>query len=545
MKRYLLLVLSFVFFIASQAMGAVYYVDFENGNDTTGDGTYGTPWATIEKCTTSGATTGGDECRVAKHTPTALSGTLTFTNQSKAVPTSVDLTGTVSAGDYVGLNATDESWWRVASLTSSEITLDYEYWGPGTAVASTGYLANYTMLSGDVDMENSGTSTASRIIVSGGWDLSTQTQDGMTFLSNYGQNFYIVSFNGESYIEFSDFVLLAANSASYSKMETTSAAGLKFDNLIQVNYSFSIASSGTINDWLEYSNILQSGGGARGFNFTSSDFIKATNLISYSAGAEGTNNGIDINSNFLIIDGLEIYNTGYQIMTVTGDFQSYKNVILDTNNYADISGLVLTNIQNMTIDGIQIKNTTGNGIYSSGEITDFYINNPTFTNIGGSSNQLFYFGASEVHGPPIYMSNYGGTAGDDRIYFKAYDPGNYIQRDTTDARSGSCLKFYAVTSGWPISYKVGTHKVEDGSSNVVLSVYMKDNAGFNGSVFLTPQIGKQFTAFPAEKTMTTSYAQYSVTINSADIETGDYVSLWVGVKGSAGNVFVDDFNAAQ
>ena len=62
----------------------IVYCDWATGNDTTGDGSAGNPYKTITKASTG--LTGGDEVRVAKSPePTALTGTLGFTNNSTAV----------------------------------------------------------------------------------------------------------------------------------------------------------------------------------------------------------------------------------------------------------------------------------------------------------------------------------------------------------------------------------------------------------------------------------------------------------------------------
>jgi hypothetical protein len=71
---------------------AIKYCDWINGNDTTGDGSYGTPYKTIDKSVLG--MTGQNEVRCAKSPdPVQLSGTLNFTYGSVVVPTSEDLTG--------------------------------------------------------------------------------------------------------------------------------------------------------------------------------------------------------------------------------------------------------------------------------------------------------------------------------------------------------------------------------------------------------------------------------------------------------------------
>ena len=96
----------------------IVYWDFLNGNDSTGDGSAGNPYKTLSKASTG--LSGGDEVRCAKSAdPTGLGGTLTFTDGSTSVATSVDMTGSLAAKDFVGLNTAGETWWEISSITST------------------------------------------------------------------------------------------------------------------------------------------------------------------------------------------------------------------------------------------------------------------------------------------------------------------------------------------------------------------------------------------------------------------------------------------
>ena len=86
---------------------AIVYCDFASGNDTTGDGSASNPYKTITKASTG--LSGDDEVRCAKSpAPTALDGTLTFTDGSTSVATSADLTAVLAAKDFVSLNSTGD-----------------------------------------------------------------------------------------------------------------------------------------------------------------------------------------------------------------------------------------------------------------------------------------------------------------------------------------------------------------------------------------------------------------------------------------------------
>ena len=111
----------------------VNYADWGSGNDTSGDGSAGNPYKTIDKASTG--LSGGDEVRCAKTTdPSTLSGTLTWTDNSPTVSTSVSLVGTVAAGDIIGkptaaLDSADETWWVVSSVAAGAITLTSNFYG--------------------------------------------------------------------------------------------------------------------------------------------------------------------------------------------------------------------------------------------------------------------------------------------------------------------------------------------------------------------------------------------------------------------------------
>ena len=148
----------------------------------------------------------------------------------------------------------------------------------------------------------------------------------------------------------------------------------------------------------------------------------------------------------------------------------------------------------------------------------------------------------------ITFRNYDGVAGDDRIFFASEDtsaPLPSILKDTADARSGSCLKFVPQFTPWLISYEIGTYKITSESGDITLSIYLKDEATFNGQVFLWATKDGQVVVDPTEKTMTTSYAENTLVVPEASLVENDYLTLWIGVNGTAGYVFVDDFSASQ
>jgi len=161
----------------------IYYVSFENGNDTTGDGSAGNPWATYVKAKT--VITDADEVRVEETSAQTTSSvaSCTFTNDSDIVTTSASLVGIVAVGDFVGISTSEgngefETLYMVDTVTSTQLTLSLRYQG---ATVTDGTIRIVTpWYSSDKDpfvvTENS-------IVLSGGWNFSgTPARTGETWI---------------------------------------------------------------------------------------------------------------------------------------------------------------------------------------------------------------------------------------------------------------------------------------------------------------------------------------------------------------------------
>ena len=186
---------------------AIYWIDYINGNDDTGDGSQTNPWQKINKATygSDAPVNPGDEIRIAKSPdPTVLSGTLSWENNSREIATSEDMTGILAKYDFIGkanIDNTDETWWEIHSITSNKITLKETYYGASETIASKKLGTTDTGTFGQ-GIYNSG-SEDSPILFSGGWDLSTGEQNGMTFFRQTGSGY-----NGNGIFISSCFILL-------------------------------------------------------------------------------------------------------------------------------------------------------------------------------------------------------------------------------------------------------------------------------------------------------------------------------------------------
>jgi len=164
---------------------AVLYVDLISGNDTTGNGSAGTPYLTINKAVSIAG--GPHDIRVAKttaYTSVACAGAgVGWTNNSVTVTTSADLRGSIAVGDYIGKttaagNGAEETFYRVNAITAATITLEYKYQGTTASEASCNKAVVITTGSAGA----AACTVVARTILSGGWNLSgTPTQDGETW----------------------------------------------------------------------------------------------------------------------------------------------------------------------------------------------------------------------------------------------------------------------------------------------------------------------------------------------------------------------------
>ena len=187
---------------------AIVYCSWATGDDTNGTGTAANPYKTITKASTS--RTAGDEVRVAKSPdPTALTGTTAWTLNS----TTVTGTGTLfktelAIGDFI--SAPDGNWYEVITLTSDTSATLYKKYPSTSAsghasqklgVTDTGPAAASTT---QIQVVSSSGNSSNFLYISGGWDLSTQTQTGQTwFRQMHGtfttRNGYGLYMTGKSY----------------------------------------------------------------------------------------------------------------------------------------------------------------------------------------------------------------------------------------------------------------------------------------------------------------------------------------------------------
>jgi hypothetical protein len=187
---------------------AIVYCSWATGDDTTGTGTAAAPYKTITKASES--RTAGDEVRVAKSPdPTALTGTTAWTLNGTTVTGTDTLFKTeLAIGDFI--SAPDGGWYEVITIGSDTSATLYKKYPSASAsghssqklgVTDTGEAASGTT---QVQVVNSSGNSSAFLYISGGWDLTTETQTGQTwfrqkhgtFANRYGYGLYMT---GKSY----------------------------------------------------------------------------------------------------------------------------------------------------------------------------------------------------------------------------------------------------------------------------------------------------------------------------------------------------------
>ena len=476
------------------------------------------PYKTITQASTG--LTGGDEVRCAKSPDVAtLSGTLTFTNASKTVNTSQDLTAVLGAKDFVSLNTTGETWWEITSITSSAITLAVKYYGAGGTGTGykrgiTGSIAGVTVANGTgttavQTVSASGTSAASLLKISGGWNLSgTPAQDGQTFFfqsntTKGGRGLY-------------------GSTISYVNIDGARLGFLRYYSGIYIEYSsvgWTITSVTCNGSNAEHGIYLKSGctsciltsccvcgGIGDGIHVYASNSITVTSCVcngnSYGIYFEATRGGIvtscTFNGNYV---GIYITSSSFIIFTsCTCNASTTYAVTLTDGSFGNVAYNLAHN-QSVWTSILNI--TSWDGIYQK------------FVSV---------------------QESYSGT-----IRNRVYDRGGYIESNTPEARTGSCLQFntkYATPYWTEQSFFVRAAA----STARTVTIYAKKDGSFNGTVFLELWFNGVLITGPTDVSsqLSASYAQLSIVGASGGIPVDGVLEMKVKVYGTAGCVYVDD-----
>jgi hypothetical protein len=470
---------------------ADWWVDWINGNDTDGNGSPSAPYKTIAKALSVCAA--GDHIKHAKSPAHAsLPGTLTFTDNSTTVATSTDLTGIVAPKDFVGKASAGgpgsaETFWEVASVTSNTITLVRPY--SGVSETTTGKKCGVIDVGawGIDDWFNAGNYNAPETIqtqISGGWNLSTQTRDGETWIWNSG------------------------STKQGKGANLVYGSGLILDGFGFLRFGTGIYLSSTHRQIIRNISVLSNSG--RG--------VDQVGFASIFENVAACGNGIA------------------GIWIESADFLTGKNITACSNADNGIHGVASNGkVARFFIENLVARNNGWRGIgncFLNSRVRGFTAANNPLGNISLTTTYT-------METPMVGVQDFNGNT---RTVIFEYGTITY---DTTNQRgpSGGCLAWMPSNATRAFGMPVGFAKAP-GGKDFTLSIYLKKSATFDGTVELRLWTRAGWITEWTTVTPTTSYAQYSLTGVAADLPSETLVYLYMRVKGTAGAVYSDDFSAA-
>ena len=479
---------------------ATKYCDFINGDDSTGTGAIDTPYKTITKASTGLG--GGDEVRVAKSpAPINLAGTLSFTqNNNYVVSTSAIFVNAVSGGETDGsvrqgdfIKGGDGNWWEVITVTdSTHATLFKKYSGATQSgvssqklgITSTGAAGLSTTI---VQQVSASGSSGNNLKIRGGWNLENDTQDGQTYFrqihSTFGNRYgYGLYLTEKSYVEIERCHFLRYDSGIYLTSSPNSTITTPTCNS---NTSYGIRLSSSINSTITTPTCNSN---SCGINL----YFSINNTITTPTCNSNNNYGIRLESR-------SINNT---ITTPT----------CNGNNY----GIYLVFSSNNTIN--------------------------KYSGTGNASGDIYVNPEQHYGDYPCAKCQHFKAAGTNKCFYEY----GITERDTANARGGSgeCLKYDPTSATYYISQSF-FFKADSGTAQT-LSAYIKKEAAFNGDVqgaiyFMSVKITGWTAITP---TSSDTYEQKSLVAAAGDITEDGVLELKIKVRGTAGNVYVDDLATA-
>jgi hypothetical protein len=219
-------------------MATIYYLDLISGNDGNSGLAWDLPKLTFAAVNT--AATAGDFVRVAKTVPpsSVAGATYTWTTGSVTVGTSADVRASLAVGDLIGCttaagNGTLESYYSIAAITASAITLMGKYAGTTKSEASVNKITG-TIVAAWVP---------SKVLdISGGWTLAASpTRDSETWIrlaGATGGNICNFAATG-CFVSYINFMNFTANAVVSSQV-----TGAFYSNCSFCAYSSAITSIG-------------------------------------------------------------------------------------------------------------------------------------------------------------------------------------------------------------------------------------------------------------------------------------------------------------
>ena len=518
---------------------AIVYCSWTTGNDTTGTGTAAAPYKTITKASTSRSA--GDEVRVEKSPdPTALTGTTAWTLNSAGVAgTGTLFTSELAIGDFI--SAPDGNWYEVITIGSDTSATLFKKYPSATAsghssqklgITDTGAAASSST---QVQVVSSSGNSTAPLYISGGWDLSTETQTGQTwfrqmhgtFNNRYGYGLYL---NGKTYTNLDKLNFLRYYSGIYyytgSSNNTITSATCNSNNNYGIYYANS-SNNNTITSATCNSN------NNSGIYYSSSNNNSIT-----SATCNSNNNGIYYSgsSNNTITSATCNSNSSYGIYYANS---SNNNTITSATCNSNNNGIYYSGSSNNTIYSLS---TTGN--MTAAIYTDNANNICHNANIAESTKVAI--GTNYYADTRQYINNLGGYS---------YVYSNYATANSQDATAGGTGKEwkFAITNAarssiYPFYIPIARAAVA-GSGQVTITVYFKKSGtGIAGGLRARAgQVAWSDGASDITVTCPNNTSRNQVTLQFTPTEAG-VVEIEAGawyVSSTSDTVIIDDIAITQ
>lgn len=495
---------------------AIVYCSWATGNDTTGTGTAANPYKTITKASTS--RTAGDEVRVAKSPdPTALTGTTAWTLNSTGVTgTDTLFTSELVIGDFI--SAPDGNWYEVITIGSDTSATLYKIYPSATAsghssqklgVTDTGAGGNYSAVQ---TVSSSGNESA-YLYISGGWDLSTETQTGQTwfrqmhatFVNRYGYGLYL---NAKNFVHISGM------------------------NFLRYQYGINVGASANNNTFISPVCLSSSLSGLYISSSRNNTFVSA---VSNSSNTNGVELSQGANSNTFV--SLVCKSNGVSGVQINYSGNNYFKTSL-VCSYNTTCGVGLNRA---SVNLINSLSTEGNGTAIRHEYTPMtHISN---VDIAESSVVSFVY-----------------DYGDDRACFNnssgySYVYSDYAAANSQDATAGGTGKEWklAITdakrySGYPFYIPIARVAVAANSQVTVTLYFKKSGTGIAGALRVKyGQIAWSDAAQDIVVTCPDNTSRNQVTLQFTPTEAG-VVEIEAGawyVSSTSQTVIIDDIEITQ
>lgn len=560
-------------------MPTIKYCDYINGNDTTGNGSYSSPYKTITKASTG--LTGGDEVRVAKSPDdTALTGTLTFTEGSTTLTGSGTLfTTELVIGDFV--KGADNQYYEVVTISSNTAAVLYQKYPSSTqsgvssykmGVTSTGAAAGSTTQVQAISA--SGSSTSSRLKISGGWDLASQTQTGVTNFRQLHSTFanrwgYALYATGKSYTEIDkcnffryNYGIYYAPSSNYNTIITATCNSNSNTGITISSSSYTTIITATCNSnstgitlsSSSYNTITTATCNSNNYgiylysssnnntittatcisNNSSGIYLSASSNNTITTATCNSNNstGITIasSSNNTTITTATCNSNGSYGITIA---QSSNNTITTATCNSNSYGISLNLSSNNTITTATCNSNNINALYSDNSI------NNIIHKLEGTGNIGLSKGATIINNLPFISIQWNNAKGTSKNYFY----GGETYSNTSEARSGKCLHYDPSDATYYMSHSF-YFKATDATATT-LSAYIKKKNLFNGDVsadcfFLGASLFGWTDWTPSSDD---TYEQKTFSVTSGMITDDGVIEMRIRVRGTAGDIYVDDLGA--